>query len=104
MSAKKQGRKRPHPVDEQESEQDDFENLDLSDEEGGIRVDDIYIPPPPRAACSVQTTGPRLVITSIVNDFFKSYASQQKLGPFHKVTHSPLRCPLFDIHHCILVF
>lgn len=84
MSAQKQNRKRPHPV-EQESEEDEFENFDMSDEEGGIRIDDIYIPPPPRAACAVDSNGPRLVITNIVNDFFKSYASQQKLGPFHKV-------------------
>lgn len=85
MSPQKQSRKRPHPVEEQENDEDEFENLDLSNEEGGIRIDDIYIPPPPLPACSVQSSGPRLVITNIVNDFFKSYASQQKLGPFHKV-------------------
>lgn len=81
-------RKRPHAADEPESDEDEFDNLNLSDEEGGIRIDDIYIPPPPKPACSVETTGPRLVITNIVNDFFKSYASQQKLGPFHKVTRT----------------
>ena len=27
----------------------------------------------------------RLVITYIVNEFFKSYAGKQVLGPFHKV-------------------
>ena len=27
----------------------------------------------------------RLMITHIVNDFFKSYAGKQVLGPFHKV-------------------
>ena len=29
--------------------------------------------------------GPRLVITHIVNENFKSYAGVKKLGPFHKV-------------------
>ena len=29
--------------------------------------------------------GERLVITHIVNEFFKSYAGKQTLGPFHKV-------------------
>ena len=30
----------------------------------------------------------RLVITHIVNEFFKSYAGKQVLGPFHKVSCS----------------
>lgn len=59
--------------------------MDYSDEEGGFRIDDIYIPPPPKPACSVENTGPRLIITKIVNEFFKSYAGEQVLGPFHKV-------------------
>ncbi|CAG4980776.1 unnamed protein product [Colias eurytheme] len=54
------------------------------DEEGGMRIGDIYIPPAPKPALSFDTTGPRLIITDIVNENFKSYAGVQKLGPFHK--------------------
>lgn len=57
-----------------------------TDEEGGLRVDEeIYIPPPPRVFSEVDTTGPRLMITKIVNENFKSYAGTQVIGPFHKV-------------------
>jgi hypothetical protein len=55
------------------------------DEEGGFRIGDIYIPPPPKPVCSTETTGPRLIITHIENENFKSYAGKQVLGPFHKV-------------------
>ncbi|XP_045519482.1 structural maintenance of chromosomes protein 4 isoform X1 [Pieris brassicae] len=54
------------------------------DEEGGMRIGDIYIPPAPRPALTFDTTGPRLIITHILNENFKSYAGVQKLGPFHK--------------------
>lgn len=53
-------------------------------EEGGIRFDDIYIPPPPPAAFQAHEDGSRLIITHIVNENFKSYAGVQELGPFHK--------------------
>lgn len=33
----------------------------------------------------IEGDGPRLVITYIVNENFKSYAGVKKLGPFHKV-------------------
>lgn len=57
-----------------------------TDEEGGMRIDDdIYIPPPLRTFCEVDTTGPRLMITKIVNVNFKSYAGTTTIGPFHKV-------------------
>jgi hypothetical protein len=55
------------------------------DEQGGLRIGDIYIPPPPNLVCSNETTGPRLIITHIENENFKSYAGKQVLGPFHKV-------------------
>lgn len=55
------------------------------DDEGGVRIGDIYIPPAPKPALTFDTTGPRLIITEIVNENFKSYAGQQILGPFHKV-------------------
>ena len=55
------------------------------DEEGSMRIGDIYIPPPPQPICSSENTGPRLIITHIENENFKSYAGKQVLGPFHKV-------------------
>lgn len=56
------------------------------DEEDGLRVDDeIYIPPPLRTFSEVDSTGPRLMITKIVNENFKSYAGTTTIGPFHKV-------------------
>lgn len=76
--------KRAHS-DDDETNGVDNEHLDYSDEEGGIRIDDIYIPPAPKPTCSASDTGPRLIITNIVNEWFKSYAGQQKVGPFHKV-------------------
>jgi len=45
----------------------------------------IEIPPAPEAVASFDRNGPRLMITHIVNEFFKSYAGTQTLGPFHKV-------------------
>lgn len=56
------------------------------EEEGGIRIGDIYIPPAPAPALTFDSTGPRLIITHIVNENFKSYAGVQTLGPFHKVS------------------
>ena len=38
---------------------------------------DIYIPPPPAPACTLDNNGPRLVITHIENENFKSYAGIQ---------------------------
>lgn len=61
------------------------EELTLSDdEEGGIRVGDIYIPPPVKAYCSSESKGPRLIISNIVIENFKSYAGKVELGPFHQ--------------------
>ena len=56
----------------------------VENEEGGIRIGDIYIPPPPTPACNTEEIGPRLIITHIENVNFKSYAGKQCLGPFHK--------------------
>jgi len=65
-------------------------------EEGGLRVDDeIYIPPPLRTFSEADTTGPRLMITKIINENFKSYAGTITIGPFHKVN--------FNIMHLYLV-
>uniref|UniRef100_A0A673X9T4 Structural maintenance of chromosomes protein n=1 Tax=Salmo trutta TaxID=8032 RepID=A0A673X9T4_SALTR len=42
------------------------------------------IPPPPPPAMTNAPGSPRLMITHIVNQNFKSYAGEQILGPFHK--------------------
>ena len=57
---------------------------EVRDEDGGIHVDGIYIPPPPPPSLTFECEGPRLVITHIENENFKSYAGKQTLGPFHK--------------------
>ena len=45
----------------------------------------INVPPPPPPPMKADGTGPRLIITHIVNENFKSYAGKKILGPFHKV-------------------
>uniref|UniRef100_A0A1B0CS89 Structural maintenance of chromosomes protein n=1 Tax=Lutzomyia longipalpis TaxID=7200 RepID=A0A1B0CS89_LUTLO len=63
----------------------DMDEAQLSDdEEGGTRIGDIYIPPPVPPYCSAESKGPRLIITHIVNENFKSYAGKITLGPFHQ--------------------
>ena len=57
---------------------------EVRDEDGGIHVDGIYIPPPPPPALTFDNKGPRLIITHIENLNFKSYYGTQTLGPFHK--------------------
>ncbi|XP_055375705.1 structural maintenance of chromosomes protein 4 [Condylostylus longicornis] len=60
------------------------EDMNISDdEEGGTRIGDIYIPPPAQPHCSTESKGPRLIITQIENENFKSYAGKVTLGPFH---------------------
>lgn len=55
------------------------------DEDGGLHLGpDVYIPPPPPPALTFEADRPRLVITHIENENFKSYAGLQSLGPFHK--------------------
>ncbi|CAH1781989.1 unnamed protein product [Owenia fusiformis] len=44
----------------------------------------IVVPPGPEEAGLFDKTGPRLMITHIVNENFKSYAGIKTLGPFHK--------------------
>lgn len=65
-------------------EDSESEELHDSDDEGR-RVDGIYIPPAIKPTLSFDPTGPRLLITKIQNNFFKSYAEDVVLGPFHKV-------------------
>lgn len=77
--------KRKHGPDEESSDEQESQRGFISDDEGGVRVDDIYIPPPPRPPGTIDTSGPRIIITKIVNTNFKSYGEEQILGPFHKV-------------------
>ncbi|CAH0714903.1 unnamed protein product, partial [Brenthis ino] len=90
---KKRGEEEPMEVDENPGtsnghNSENHENGEIDhisdDEEGGVRIGDIYIPPAPKPALTFDTTGPRLIITHIVNENFKSYAGVQTLGPFHK--------------------
>ncbi|XP_039277022.1 structural maintenance of chromosomes protein 4 [Nilaparvata lugens] len=72
------------PADNSSSSEGEDDVDEYFEDEGGIRVGDIYIPPAPPAACTVESTGPRLVITKIVAENFKSYFGKQSLGPFHQ--------------------
>lgn len=86
----RKAQKRKHPPEADESndcDEDPEEAMDMSDEEGAVRVDGIYIPPPPKPPVTLEIRGSRLVITKINNYFFKSYAQEQILGPFHKVNN-----------------
>ena len=66
-----------HPLYASSDDTDDEGDWEEDDEEGGIRIGDIYLPPPPLPACTFDSTGPRLIITHIENYFFKSYAGKQ---------------------------
>ena len=46
---------------------------------------EVEIPEAPQTVATYDVNGPRLMITHIVNENFKSYAGEQTLGPFHKV-------------------
>lgn len=76
--------KRKKTTDEPESDDENIDGEEDEEDVGGIRIGDIYIPPPPAPACTMESNGPRLVITHIDNINFKSYAGKQVLGPFHK--------------------
>ncbi|XP_017790993.1 PREDICTED: structural maintenance of chromosomes protein 4 [Habropoda laboriosa] len=72
-------------LSDEEMEVDEENVLLHADEEGGLRVDDdIYIPPPLKTISTIDVNGPRLMITKIVNENFKSYGGIQVIGPFHK--------------------
>lgn len=76
--------------EEQQRPASDSEDSDIDEQEGGTRVAGIYFPPLPVQDVCIEEegTGPRLIITHIVNINFKSYAGRQVLGPFHKVNMS----------------
>uniref|UniRef100_A0A7M4FW58 Structural maintenance of chromosomes protein n=1 Tax=Crocodylus porosus TaxID=8502 RepID=A0A7M4FW58_CROPO len=58
----------------------------LNEELGNRSLEEILssISPPPPPAMTNEAGAPRLMITHIVNQNFKSYAGEQILGPFHK--------------------
>lgn len=60
------------------------EDEDLSND-GGTIVDGIYIPQLQLPTLSLDPNGPRLIITKITNNFFKSYGENVVVGPFSKV-------------------
>lgn len=45
----------------------------------------IEVPEAVQSVATYETNGPRLMITQIVNENFKSYAGVQTLGPFNRV-------------------
>merc|ERR1712110_1149202 len=62
---------------------------EFHDEDGGIHIhmkgyESIYIAPPPPPSLTFECEGPRLIITHIENENFKSYQGKRTLGPFHK--------------------
>ncbi|KAL1115662.1 hypothetical protein AAG570_005952 [Ranatra chinensis] len=64
------------------------EDEEWTEEEGAIRIGGVVVPPAPPPHCSQEASGPRPIITHIVNENFKSYAGRVILGPFHKVKTS----------------
>lgn len=83
--------KRKHvDEDEEEVDLDTSERGYMSDEEGGVRIEDIYIPPPPKLTTNNHENGIRLIIHKIINTNFKSYGGTRVLGPFYKVSLSIL--------------
>nr|XP_033815111.1 structural maintenance of chromosomes protein 4 isoform X2 [Geotrypetes seraphini] len=93
-AAKGRGRQPPDESKELEMEVDvnTIENEAALSQEGPSEIldnrslEDILsgIPPPPPPAMTNEAGAPRLMITHIVNQNFKSYAGVQILGPFHK--------------------
>lgn len=66
-----------------ENNDEDEEMMAEYREEGGIMLDDIYIPPK-ITRNEHPFTGERLVIEKIVCENFKSYGGLKEMGPFHK--------------------
>ncbi|CAL8091151.1 unnamed protein product [Calicophoron daubneyi] len=55
-----------------------------SDEDVLTSCGPVEIPPPPVPVQSTDESGPRLMITKIVTENFKSYGGIRTMGPFHK--------------------
>ncbi|KAL4220505.1 Structural maintenance of chromosomes protein 4 [Mactra antiquata] len=91
MPPKKKARNSPQKAAEpMEGVVEDVENADQAQvtmSSRGFRPEDygeIEVPPAPESVASYDINGPRLMITHIVNENFKSYAGIRSLGPFHK--------------------
>lgn len=81
--AQKQTSKNPTPAPN-EVEQQEGENSRPAED----RLEDLLnmvIPDPPEPTMSTDPDAPRLIITKIEVENFKSYFGKQTLGPFHKV-------------------
>lgn len=68
----------PFPLTDLETPSEEIDNRSLEEILNSI-------PPPPPPAMTNEAGAPRLMITHIVNQNFKSYAGEKILGPFHKV-------------------
>ncbi|NXF77085.1 SMC4 protein, partial [Sclerurus mexicanus] len=77
MEVENEGNKQPDKDPPQAVSDEVVDNRSLEEILGSI-------PPPPPPAMTNEPGAPRLMITHIVNQNFKSYAGQQTLGPFHK--------------------
>ncbi|CAG0921515.1 unnamed protein product [Notodromas monacha] len=52
-------------------------------EEGGQMIEGVYVPPPSKPALTLKPDGPRLMITSVHSENFRSYGGVHHLGPLH---------------------
>ncbi len=59
----------------------------------------IIVEPLPEQIAGYDSGGPRLIITHITNENFKSYAGVKTLGPFHKVWCLISSLPLIMLIH-----
>ncbi|XP_052215756.1 structural maintenance of chromosomes protein 4-like [Dreissena polymorpha] len=77
----------PMEVDENAGKDQPTDQAQVSAVSRGFRPEDygeIEIPAAPESVATYDINGPRLMITKIVNENFKSYAGIRELGPFHK--------------------
>lgn len=78
------------PTPHQQEEDDENDELNDSGEIGSAEVDEdllnMEIPEKPAHTMSNDPDAPRLIITKIVVNNFKSYYGEKVLGPFHKVS------------------
>ncbi|NXN18183.1 SMC4 protein, partial [Indicator maculatus] len=77
MEVENEGNRQPSEAPPQEVSNEVLDNRSLEEILGSI-------PPPPPPAMTNEAGAPRLMITHIVNQNFKSYAGEKTLGPFHK--------------------
>ncbi|XP_023801422.1 structural maintenance of chromosomes protein 4-like isoform X2 [Cyanistes caeruleus] len=77
MEVENEGTRKPDKDPPQATSDEVVDNRSLEEILGSI-------PPPPPPAMTSEPGAPRLMITHIVNQNFKSYAGEQTLGPFHK--------------------